>query len=44
LVAPDPVALVTSAAGLILAALLTLAAQAAITYRRGSTVALRITE
>jgi putative ABC transport system permease protein len=44
LVAPDPVALVTSAAGLILAALLALAAQAAITYRRGSTGALRITE
>jgi putative ABC transport system permease protein len=43
-VAPDPVALVTSAAGLILAALLALAAQAAITYRRGSTGALRITE
>lgn len=43
-VAPDPVALVTSAAGLILAALLALAAQAAITYRRGSTAALRITE
>ena len=44
LVAPDPAALVTSAAGLILAALLALAAQAAITYRRGSTGALRITE
>jgi putative ABC transport system permease protein len=43
-VAPDPVALVTSAAGLILAALLALAAQAAFTYRRGSTRALRITE
>lgn len=43
-VAPDPVALVTSAAGLMLAALLALAAQAAITYRRGSTRALRITE
>ena len=43
-VAPDPVALVTSAAGLILAALLALAAQATITYRRGSTGALRITE
>jgi putative ABC transport system permease protein len=42
--APDPVALVTSAAGLILAALLALAAQAVITYRRGSTTALRITE
>jgi putative ABC transport system permease protein len=44
LVAPDPVALVTSAAGLILAALLALAAQAAITYNRGSSGALRITE
>ena len=44
LVAPDPVALVTSAAGLILASLLALAAQAGITYRRGSTGALRITE
>ena len=43
-VAPDPVALVTSAAGLILAALLVLAAQAVITYRRGSATALRITE
>ena len=43
-VAADPVALVTSAAGLILAALLALAAQAAITYRRGSTAALRIAE
>jgi putative ABC transport system permease protein len=43
-VAPDPVALVASAAGLILAALLALAAQAVITYRRGSTGALRITE
>jgi putative ABC transport system permease protein len=43
-VAADPVALVTSAAGLILAALLALAAQAAITYRRGSTSALRIAE
>jgi putative ABC transport system permease protein len=43
-VAADPVALVTSAAGLILAALLALAAQAAITYRRGSAGALRIVE
>ncbi len=43
-VAPDPVALATSAAGLILAALLALAAQAVITYRRGSATALRITE
>jgi putative ABC transport system permease protein len=43
-VAPDPVALVTAAAGLILAALLALAAQAVITYRRGSAEALRITE
>ena len=43
-VAPDPVALAASAAGLILAALLALAAQAAITYRRGSASALRITE
>ena len=36
--------LVTSAAGLILAALLALAAQAAMTYRRGSASALRIIE
>jgi putative ABC transport system permease protein len=43
-VAPDPVALAVSAAGLILAALLALAAQAAITYRRGSAGALRIIE
>jgi putative ABC transport system permease protein len=43
-VAPDPVALVSSAAGLILAAFLALAAQAVITYRRGTTGALRIAE
>jgi putative ABC transport system permease protein len=43
-VGPDPLALATSAAGLILAALLALAAQAAISYRRGSTGTLRITE
>jgi len=43
-VSPDPVALVTSAAALILAALLALAAQAVITYRRGSAAALRVTE
>jgi putative ABC transport system permease protein len=42
--APDPAALVASAAGLILAALLALAGQAAMTYRRGSAGALRITE
>jgi putative ABC transport system permease protein len=42
--APDPVALAASAGGLILAALLALAAQAVITYRRGSAAALRITE
>jgi putative ABC transport system permease protein len=43
-VAADPVALVVSAAGLILAALLALAAQAALSYRRGSAGALRIIE
>ena len=43
-VVPDPFALVTSAVGLILAALLVLAAQAVITWRRGSTAALRIAD
>jgi putative ABC transport system permease protein len=43
-VVPDLAALGASAAGLVLAALVALAAQAAITYRRGSTGALRITE
>jgi putative ABC transport system permease protein len=43
-VAADPVALAVSAGGLILAALVAMAAQAVITYRRGSTEALRIAE
>jgi putative ABC transport system permease protein len=43
-VVPDLAVLAASAAGLVLAALLVLAAQAAITYRRGSAGPLRIAE
>ena len=43
-VIPAPFPLVASAIGLVLAALLVLAAQAMVTYRRGSTRALRITD
>jgi putative ABC transport system permease protein len=43
-VTPAVVPLVASAAGLVLAALLVLAAQAVITYHRGSTRALRIAD
>jgi putative ABC transport system permease protein len=43
-VVPAPFPLVASAIGLVLAALLVLAAQAVVTYRRGSTRALRIAD
>jgi putative ABC transport system permease protein len=43
-VVPAPIPLAVSAAGLVLASLLILAGQAIVTYRRGSTRALRITE